>query len=279
MNRLRRLASLPVLRSVLLEPSVRRRVAGVLALRFLVAATRTTTPVAVVAGELMHRGDVRTYRVRGSGRPVAIQHGRDMEALYEVLVAGEYEPPAELSSRLEPRRVRRVVDVGANVGVFTTWARERWPLATVLAAEPAPDNLRVLRRVVRGDRAVELVAAAVGTADGEIGFVDGRGAGSHVARTELQEETTTVPMVDFVPLFEGADLVKMDIEGAEWPILADPRLSGIGPLVLVMEYHRVGAPSLPAREAASRLLTKAGFSVGHGASNHWGHGTLWAWKD
>ncbi len=91
--------------------------------------------------------------------------------------------------------------------------------------------------------------------------------------------TTTVRTLDYLPLFSAADFVKMDIEGGEWDVLADPRLHEVGPLVLVMEYHRVGAPSLPAREAAERLLTAAGFSVGHGHPNHWGHGTLWAWRD
>jgi FkbM family methyltransferase len=279
MNHLRRVASLPVLRAVLLRPAVRRRVAGVLALRFLVAATRTTTPAAVVVGELRHRGAVRTYEVRGTGRPVALVHGRDLEALYEVFAAGEYEPPRALEHRVGADRIRHVLDVGANVGMFTAWARGRWPRASVVAAEPGPGNLRVLRRTTDGDAAVEVVGAVVATSTGEVGFVDDWGSGSHVAGAGAGLPSTVVPTVDFLPLFREADLVKMDIEGGEWEILADPRLTRVGALVLVMEYHRVGAPSLPAREAATRLLRDAGFEVGHGRANHWGHGTLWAWKD
>jgi FkbM family methyltransferase len=279
MNHLRRLASLPGLRSVLLRPGVRRRVASLLALRFLVAAFRTTTPLAVVTGEVTRRGSVGTYRIRDSGRLVALQHGRDIEALYEVFAAGEYEPPPGLAERLGPERVRRVLDVGANVGMFTSWARGRWPQASVRAVEPAESNLAVLRRMTQDDAAVEVLAGAVSTTAGEVAFVDGWGAGSHVAGSGGGEATTTVRTLDYLPLFAEADFVKMDIEGGEWAVLADPRLAEVGPLVLVMEYHRVGAPSLPAREAAERLLADAGFAVGYGHANHWGHGTLWAWRD
>ncbi len=48
MNHLRRIASLPGVRAVLLRPAVRRGVASVLALRFLAVAFRTTSPVTVI---------------------------------------------------------------------------------------------------------------------------------------------------------------------------------------------------------------------------------------
>ena len=70
----------------------------------------------------------------------------------------------------------------------------------------------------------------------------------------------------------------MDIEGGEWPFLLDPRLGSSSGSPSVMEYHRVGAPSLPAGAAARRLLEEAGFTVGHDTPNYWGHGTLWALK-
>ena len=59
----------------------------------------------------------------------------------------------------------------------------------------------------------------------------------------------------------------------------DPRLGDLGPMVWVIEFHRSGAPFLPASDAAEHLFTQAGFTVGHVTLNYWGHGTLWAWKD
>jgi FkbM family methyltransferase len=280
MNVLRRVASLPGVRRVLLRPQVRRRLASLLALRFLVAAFATTTPVTVLLGELTRRGEVGVYRVRRSGRAVALMHGRDMEPLFELFVRGEYEPPEALLGRLGPDRVHAVLDVGANVGMFAAWARSRWPGASLTCVEPSPQNLSVLRRVAatEGGR-VELVEAAVGTEPGQADFVDGWGGGSHLRTEADRGDVVRVPVVDYFPLFEGADFVKMDIEGAEWPILGDSRLGSVGPTVLVLEYHRVGAPFLPAAEAAVQLLTEAGFRTHPGHANYWGHGTLWAWKD
>lgn len=222
MNSLRRIATLPGLRAVLLRPGVRRRVASVLALRFQAAALSTTTPGRVVAGEVFSRGRVRTYRVRHTGVPVALQHGRDMEALFELFVRGEYEPPSPLRDRLSPDTVRTILDVGANVGMFSAWARGCWPRARIVAVEPAPENLVVLHEQARLDGRTEVVEAAVGPADGEVGFVEGWGGGGHVP-TEQEVATTVVRTVDWFPLFAEADFVKMDIEGGEYDLIPAAR--------------------------------------------------------
>lgn len=53
MNLLRRFASLPAVRAVLLRPRVRSALASVLALRFLRAAGLTTSPIAFVYHDLI----------------------------------------------------------------------------------------------------------------------------------------------------------------------------------------------------------------------------------
>ncbi len=115
--------------------------------------------------------------------------------------------------------------------------------------------------------------AAVANADGEVRFAYDMGSGSHVASAS-ESRVLTVPTIDLFPYLRRADLAKIDIEGAEWPILADPRLADLSSLVIVFEYHRVGAPSLPARDAADGILRAAGFATSDGSSNYWGHGIL-----
>ncbi len=261
---------------MLLHPAVRHRVATLLALRFAVAARRTTTPARLLLNEYVrHRGRTDTYVIRATGVPVVMQHGRDLEALFELFERGEYEPPGEVAPLLEASRVQQIVDVGANVGMFSAWATGRWPGADIIAFEPARDSVPIYRQWARGRDHVTFIEAAAATADGTLRFADGFGGGSHAATDDAGVE---VRAVDVYPHLRDADFVKIDIEGGEWPILADPRLADLDDLVLVMEYHRSQAPSLPAVDAARGLLERAGFTVGHVTANYWGHGTLWAWK-
>ncbi len=281
MNLLRRTASRPGLSTVILRPRVRRTIASGLAARFLVAARQTTDPAGFVARELRARvrpaSPAQTYTLR-SGRRLPLRHGTDLEAFYELFDRGEYTPPHDLRARLAADRVRSVLDIGANAGMFAVWAAQQWPAATITALEPDPDSLAALRHTAEvSGISVHIVPAAAATADGSMRFTTGWGGGSHAAREG--EAGIEVPTVDVFPHLAQADVVKMDIEGGEWPILADPRLAELSRITLVMEYHRSGAPSLPALDAASNALTRAGFTVGHARPNAWGHGIVWAWKD
>jgi FkbM family methyltransferase len=276
MNLLRRIASLPGLRNVLLQPAVRRFVASVLALRFLKAAFLTTTPAKFAVAELAtSRGTIRSWPLRAGGQ-VTLLHGRDLEAFHELMVAGEYVPPAELKDRLA--QSSQILDLGGNIGMFAHWAHHQWPTARIVSFEPDPENLAVFRAGISPDLPIEVVGAAAMTQSGHAVLGDGSGAGRTV---EFRDEPTpgSLPAVDIFEHLDDVDLVKMDIEGGEWPILEDPRLSSLGSMTWVIEYHRRGAPSLPAFDAARDLFEKAGFTVGHNHPNYWGHGVLWAWKD
>jgi len=280
MNRLRRVARAPRLAPVLLHPRVRHVVARALALRFLAAARQTTDPLDFVRAELLGQA-VRPrqglHTLRGSGQRILVTHGRDLEAFYELFHRGEYVPPGDVASLLGPHQVSTVLDIGANVGMFSIWASTRWPQARIVAFEPDPSNVATMRDCLAASGVtVDLVEAAAGTQDGEVTFAGDLGGGSHVARPG--EAGFSVPMVDIFDHLDGADLVKIDIEGGEWPILADPRLAHAKVRVLAMEYHRVGAPFLPALDAARAALEGAGFTTGFARPNEWGHGILWAWR-
>lgn len=276
MNLLRRIASLPFVSRIVLHPTVRRRIAALLALRFLRAAVLTQAPLRFVVAELVSsRGKIRSWPLRAGGT-VTLMHRRDLEAFHELMVAGEYEPPARLLNRLA--QPSRILDVGGNIGMFAQWAHHRWPTAHITSFEPDPDNLVVFRAALRSDLPVELVEAAAMTRSGHAVLTAGSGAGRQVDFAE-HPMPGSMPAVDIYEYLEGADLVKMDIEGGEWPILADPRLADLRQVTWVIEFHRVGAPTLPAVDAARGLFEAAGFQVGHASVNYWGHGTLWAWKD
>ncbi len=85
-------------------------------------------------------------------------------------------------------------------------------------------------------------------------------------------------VVDVFPLLRGLtiDLLKIDIEGAEWAILADPRFAAIEVPVVMLEYHPHGAPTGDPKDDAQRALRSAGYETlpMHGEPD--GTGIVWA---
>jgi FkbM family methyltransferase len=225
-----------------------------------------------------HRGEevVGAYHTRRGAVPYFIRHGtRDVGIFSEIFIAGEYDPPPAVAERLAALgRPPRILDLGANIGLFAASCRERWPGASVVAVEPDPENLALLRRAAQGG--IEVIPACAADHDGSVRFVAGEFAESHVAGAESLEETIEVPCVDVFRLASSADLVKMDIEGSEWEILADPRLASVGAQAWVMEWHDKRCPHHDPSAAAHAALRDAGFEVLGEHRPIPSNGTVWA---
>ena len=117
----------------------------------------------------------------------------------------------------------RIIDCGANVGLATIYLARRFPGARILAFEPDPKLFIALRSncCAAGILAqVELVNAAVWTADGVVSFLSEGADGGKVAKESA--DTTEVPAVRLANLIDGPiDFLKVDIEGAEVEVLLD----------------------------------------------------------
>ena len=118
------------------------------------------------------------------------------------------------------RDAQRIVDVGANIGVFTVLAARRFPRATVYALEPESENFSVLTENIALNRLTNVillrkaVARVRGVARLYLGAPDAHslyGSGNY-------EEVETVPLSDFGDI----DFLKIDAEGAERDILPYP---------------------------------------------------------
>lgn len=130
-------------------------------------------------------------------------------------------------------------DIGAHSGFFSLIAAYLvGPSGTVLAVEPDPRNAAVIRANIERNmlRQVMVVEAAVWSESGFVAFASQseglNGTQSHILSRDsnVSEPEFTVPAVrlDDLIFHQGRrppDLVKMDIEGAEWDALhAAPRL-------------------------------------------------------
>lgn len=134
------------------------------------------------------------------------------------VLAGEYDLPHHLELVTPPRHV---LDLGANVGAFSAWARAKWPGAEILAYEPHPENADLFRQNHLLDENIYLRVAAVRDRVGAVELRIGQdNCGEHSAFDlgEQTSETITVPGVGAQSI-RAADVIKIDTEGAEAEIL------------------------------------------------------------
>src|SRR5262245_39405422 len=105
-------------------------------------AARLLAPARRFAINQRHRGAVGCYRLRGGDTVVRLRHRTRYAAIVnEIFATGLYEPPAGL--RLGA--ALRVVDAGANIGLFGLFAFERWEVRRLQSYEPDPGNAALLR--------------------------------------------------------------------------------------------------------------------------------------
>jgi FkbM family methyltransferase len=156
----------------------------------------------------------------------------------------------------------RILDCGANVGVASLFFRQQYPRARITAFEADPAISDVCRRnlAANGAADVDLVTAAVWTSRGETEFVcEGSDSGAVAALGVIDGRVQKVPTVrlrDY--LGERVDLLKLDIEGSELPVLEDcaDRLGAVQ--AMTVDLHEFD----PARRQTGRvfdLLDRAGF--------------------
>ena len=116
-----------------------------------------------------------------------------------------------------------ILDCGANIGYTALWYKRLYPAAQVVAFEPDPVFAPMLRRNLARNGAgdVTVVAAAAWTADGDAAWLTQDVDGSRLADAGATGATTvaTVDLARILRDFARIDLLKIDIEGAEYALL------------------------------------------------------------
>lgn len=149
---------------------------------------------------------------------------------------------------------KSILDVGANVGVFTLRAAELFPEARISAFEPSPLAYQQLAQNVRANPALSNIAthrcAVVGSsALHEVQFwIDATGSPcstliDSAVRDRAVGRWEKVPTVSLTSVLASAgavDLLKLDVEGAEYELLMETSPSALACVDrIVVEYHPI----------------------------------------
>ncbi len=149
---------------------------------------------------------------------------------------------------------KSIVDIGANVGVFTLRAAQLFPGVRISAFEPSPVAYEQLVQNVRANPALSKIdthrLAVLGSSDvHEVRFwIDATGSPcSTLIETAVRDREAgrweKVPAASLGSILRSTgavDLLKLDVEGAEYEILGETSPSALAWVDrIVVEYHPI----------------------------------------
>lgn len=219
-------------------------------------------------------GDVQSYReiahfgsnlpvsvrVRGMPVPLPLRPGTtDAAVLWDTFHGRYHLPPFALPASPV------ILDLGANVGFTCAHLATLYPNSRIVAVEMDRGNAECATRLFTSLPQCELVHAAIWSFDGEVRYDPHESEwGYHVDINPSHDSLISVPAISMSTLAERYGLerihyVKMDIEGAEWPVLSGNRawLSRVD--AIKVELHPQFNP-MATYENCAPLLEASGFA-------------------
>lgn len=175
-----------------------------------------------------------------------------------------------LRDLLPPLTRPRIIDIGANIGVFSLTAVELTN-ASILAFEPAPTAFKYLKKnVAENDHSQRIQLeqkGVVGTPTNHIKIFEcAYSCDRNTSNSAMVKEGTPGSWIDVeaVTLDEilslesrGVDILKIDIEGGEYDILLNVSSQGLARVTnIIVEYHPHSSYSA---EHIVRRLEELGF--------------------
>jgi len=199
----------------------------------------------------------------------------DYGVAYELFVHDYYGD----RGRINPDGVRLIVDLGANVGYSVLYFLHKYPNSHVIAFEPHPGHAAQVLRNLAVDGSSDRVTLHTTAAGAKSRTMRLTNAKSSSALTNKESpDTLPVEVIDIFPMFSATriDILKMDMEGGEYEILADDRFASLDIGSIVMEWHSRGDGAADKRWCEERLAG-LGFTIEEIFTER-SHGMFWAMR-
>lgn len=212
-------------------------------LRVCFHAAGTRGVVAAIAAKLTGSSFLVRTRLPGLRHPFFLRlPSSDAWVLEEIFVRQEYDFDVA-------RHPVSILDAGANIGLASILLANRFPQAKIIAIEPEAENFALLERNVAPYPNITPIRAALWHDNSTVEIVDpGLGYWGFTVRSGTQkrasrdQSSTRVPAMTVDAIMqkyglEQIDILKIDIEGAEYEVFDDPSrwISKVG--ALIVELH------------------------------------------
>jgi len=165
----------------------------------------------------------------------------DKWAMYQVWKFGDYKSK---SFAIQPTDT--IIDIGGHIGSFSIWAAKQAHQGKVFTFEPNTENFLLLRenKELNQIANLEIFNLAVSDKIGEITLFNSmqQNMGHSIYESHLLNHTIvkTIPLDEILKAnqIEKVDLLKVDAEGAEYPILLNASSLTLQKIdKIILEYH------------------------------------------
>lgn len=230
----------------------------------------------------LSRPERQTVTLRKEGLAFAVRSPMDVWSIKETFLDRFYE---RFGAKIG--KGWTIIDIGGGIGEFTLFAALASPENRVLVFEPFPESYALLQYNLQINQVanVQICPYAIGAESGEV-FLDtsAKEPLQFSSGNEVRSAATlAVPSLSLEAVFsrfdiQTCDLLKLDCEGAEYPILLNTPLSLFRRIHrIVMEYHEIATSER--QTALVKYLGQAGYRVRTQPNYVHAHlGYLYAWR-
>jgi FkbM family methyltransferase len=179
-------------------------------------------PLRFVANKLIQLAIPKTIKI---GDDSLILNQKDV-GVSGMLALGVYEKFELELFRSTIKAGMTVVDIGANIGLYSVVAGKKAINGRVFSYEPEDENFSILSRNIKGNNLDNVSAFKVALSDirgarsfyftednrGTHSFADNRSTGQAIT---VKTDTLDGSLSEIVPFVTAVDVIKIDVEGAE----------------------------------------------------------------
>ncbi|MBA4145136.1 MAG: hypothetical protein C0523_05190 [Cytophaga sp.] len=141
----------------------------------------------------------------------------DFSILRQIIMNGEYDIPFPIKPKV-------IIDAGANIGLASLFFHVLFPDARIYAIEPDAGNFTVLLKQIGSIPAIKTFQVALWDKREKLSLqtegVDSWGIQVKQSSGESEKSVNGIDLTSFIKEqgIETIDLLKIDIEGAEWEV-------------------------------------------------------------
>ena len=155
--------------------------------------------------------------------------------------------------------IRNILDIWANIGLFSLASRHLFSKAKIHCCEPNPTLLPFLRANLEFANVV-IKPDAIGTEPGFVDICFGENSLHTITKPKATGRTRQVTLAEALRRLGGnCDLLKLDCEGAEWGLFQNKK-PWRHVRCLTMEYHSWAGPNLRIEDLIF-TLRELGFQI------------------